>query len=138
MNPGPLRTVAVIGGLAVATVVVWWLVFPADWSVVPTDDPQTYASPVSATHWTAAAVGLALLAAAGGYASGVLAALAGVALPALALFCYRSATAEVIGANLWVVGALLLLPVLAIGTIAAAALGRLLRRRMQPRTAGAG
>jgi hypothetical protein len=120
----------VIGLLVVATVVLWWLVFPADWSVVPTADQQTYVSPVSAARWTAAAVGLALLAVAGGYAGGVLVALVGVALPALALYCYRSATAEVIGANLWVVGALFLAPVLVAGTAGAAALGRLARRRM--------
>jgi hypothetical protein len=60
---------------------------------------------------------------------GVLVALVGVALPALALFCFRSATAEVIGANLWVIGALFFAPVLATGTAAAAALGRLARGR---------
>jgi hypothetical protein len=137
MRPGPLRTVAVTGLLVVATAVLWWLVFPADWSVVPTADEQTYASPVSAAHWTAAAVGLTLLAAAGGYAGGVLVAVVGVALPALALFCYRSATAEVIGANLWVVGALFLAPALVAGAAAAAVLGRLARRRMDRRAAEA-
>jgi hypothetical protein len=34
--------------------------------------------------------------------------LVGVALPAVVLYCYRSATAEVIGANLWIVGPLFL------------------------------
>jgi hypothetical protein len=124
-----LRTTAVVAMLAAATVVLWWVVFPTDWSVVPTTDPQTFASPVSARDWAAAAVGLVLLAVAGGYARGIGVALAGVALPALVLYCYRSATAEVIGANLWVVGALFAAPVLVAGTACAAAIGRLARRR---------
>jgi hypothetical protein len=131
-----LRTAALVAGLAVATVVVWWVVFPADWSAVPTADAATYASPVSARHWVAAAVGLALLAVAGGYTRGVSAALLGVALPALVLFCVRSATAEVIGANMWVVGALFLAPVLGAGTAAAAALGTLVRRRTERQRTG--
>jgi hypothetical protein len=119
-----IRTLGTAAVLAVATAALWWLVFPGDWSVVPTADPQTYTSPVTPTHWTVAAVGLAVLAAAGGYTQGVAAALLGVALPAAALYCYRSATAEVIGANLWPVGALLLIPVLAAGVSVAAGLGR--------------
>jgi hypothetical protein len=135
---GPLaRSAALTCLLAAATVVLWWLVFPADWSAVPTaDDPLTYASPVSAGHWTAAALGLAVLAVLGGYARGVLVALVGVALPALALFCLRSATAGVIGANLWVVGALFFAPVLAVGTAGAAAVGRTVRaQQTRPRAA---
>jgi hypothetical protein len=115
--------------LAVLTVLLSWLVLPADWSVVPTADPQTYASPVTPAHWTTAAAGLAVLAAAGGYARGAGAALLGVALPAVVLWCHRSATAEVIGANLWPVGAVLLAPAVAAGVAAAAVLGRSLRRR---------
>lgn len=124
-----IRTLGTAAVLAVATALLWWLVFPADWSVVPTADPQTYTSPVTPTHWAAAAAGLAVLAAAGGYAQGVAATLLGVALPAAVLYCYRSATAEVIGANLWPVGALLLIPVLAGGVAAAAGIGRHARRR---------
>ncbi|WP_142059374.1 hypothetical protein [Pseudonocardia kunmingensis] len=125
---GTLRTAV---PLAALTVLLWWLVLPADWSVVPTADPQTHASPVTVGHWTAAATGLAALAAAGGWARGPGAALLGVALPAVALWCYRSATAEVIGANLWPVGALFLAPVVAAGVAAVAALGRTLRRRRE-------
>jgi hypothetical protein len=130
-----LRTAAVVGMLAVATVVLWFVVFPGDWSVVPTADPHTFASPVSARDWSAVAVGLALLAAAGGYARGITVALTGVAVPALALYCWFSATAEVIGANLWVVGALLFSVVLGAGTAGAAALGRFGRLRSERRAA---
>ena len=122
------RVLATAALLAVATVGLWSLVFPADWSVVPTADPQTFASPVSAAHWTAAGAGLAGLAFVGGLVGGRVAALLGVALPAVALYCYRSATAEVIGANLWIVGALLLTPVLVAGVAIVATLGRAARR----------
>ena len=122
------RTPVVVGLLAAATLVLWSLVFPADWSVVPTADPQTYATPVSTRHWTAAAVGIAVLAAAGGYARGLRAALLGVAVPAVVMYSYRSASAEVIGANLWIIGALLAAPALAGGVAIAAGLGRYARR----------
>ncbi|OZM83836.1 hypothetical protein CFP66_05110 [Pseudonocardia sp. MH-G8] len=125
---GVLRTAV---PLAALTVLLSWLVLPADWSAVPTADPQTYASPVTAGHWTAAAVAVAVLAVAGGYASGAGAALLGVALPAVALYCYRSATAEVIGANLWPVGALFLTPPVVAGVAGAAVLGRAVRRRRE-------
>jgi len=127
-----IRTLATAALLAAGTALLWWLVFPSDWSVVPTADPQTYASPVTPQQWAAAAAGLAVLAGVGGYARGVAAALLGVALPALVLFCYRSATAEVIGANLWPVGALLLAPALAAGVAVAAACGRWARRSRAP------
>jgi hypothetical protein len=123
------RTVGTAALLAVGTVLLWWVVFPSDWSVVPTADPQSFTTPISAGHWAVAAVGLAMLAAVGGYVRGPAAALLGVALPAIALYGFHSATAEVIGANLWIVGALLLAPVLAGGVAIAAALGRLTRRR---------
>ncbi len=122
------RPAAVVLLLAAATVLVWWLAMPSDWSVVPTAEPNTYSTPISARQWAAAATGLAALAAAGGYARGVGVALLGVALPAFALFCYRSATADVIGANLWVIGALPAAAVLAAGVGAVAALARLARR----------
>jgi hypothetical protein len=115
--------------LAAGTVLFWWLVFPADWSAVPTADVSTYRSPVTAAHWGGAAVGLAALAVVGGFVGGVRVAMLGVALPAFALYCVSAATAEVIGANLWIVGAMFLTPVLAAGVACAAALGRLLRRR---------
>jgi hypothetical protein len=123
------RAPATVALLATATVVLWLVSFPADWSVVPTADPQTYASPLTAGHWIPATAGLAALAFLGGFARGPAAALLGVAVPAIALFCYRSATAEVIGANLWVVGALLYAPALACGVAVVALLGRAARRR---------
>jgi hypothetical protein len=125
---GTLRTAV---PLAALTVLLGWLVLPADWSVVPTADPQTYGSPVTTGRWTAAAAGLLVLAAVGGYARGPGAALVGIALPAVVLWCYRSATAEVIGASLWPVGALFLAPAVAAGVAAVAALGRSLRRRRE-------
>ena len=115
--------------LAAGTVLIWWLVFPADWSAVPTTDATTFRSPVTAGHWCGAGIGLAALAAVGGFVAGVWVAMLGVALPAFALYCVSAANAEVIGANLWVVGAMFLAPVLAGGVACAAALGRLLRRR---------
>jgi hypothetical protein len=121
--------------LAAGTVLVWWLVFPADWSAVPTAHASTFRSPVTATHWWGAGIGLTALAVVGGFVGGVRLAMLGVALPAFALYCVSTASAEVIGANLWIVGAILLAPVLAAGVACAAALGRLLRRR---RSAGGG
>ena len=126
------RAAATVALLAGATVLLWLLVFPADWSVVPTPDPLVLASPVTPVHWSVATAGLFGLAFAGGYARGPGAALLGVAVPAVALYCHRSATAEVVGANLWVVGALLLVPAMAAGVAGAAVLGRLARRRDPP------
>lgn len=118
------RAPAVVVALAAATVALWLVAFPTDWSVVPTADPQTYASPLTARHWTVAVAGLAGLAFAGGYVRGPATALLGVAAPAIALYSWFSATAEVIGANLWMVGALFLTPALAAGVVVLAALGR--------------
>jgi hypothetical protein len=127
------RATVTVPVLAAATVVLWLVVFPLDWSAVPTAEPQTYAPPLTTWHWAAAAAGLAALAFAGGFVRGPAVALLGVAVPAVALFCYRSATAEVIGANLWVVGALFLAPALAVGVTAAALLGRAVRKLRAPR-----
>jgi len=126
------RTAAVVALLAVATVVVWLVAFPADWSVVPTADPQTYTSPLTARHWVVAVAGLAGLAFAGGFARGPAAALLGVAVPAIALYSWFSATAEVIGANLWVIGAALFAVALAAGVAVLAALGDRARRLRTP------
>ena len=124
-----IRTAGVTALLAVATFVLWWAVFPADWSVVTTRDPNTLSSPVRTGHWAAAGAGLAVLAGAAGYVRGVLVALVSVAVPAFLLFCVYSASAEVVGANLWPVGALFLAPPLVGGVVGAAALGALVRRR---------
>jgi hypothetical protein len=126
------RASAVVLVLAAATVALWLVAFPADWSVVPTADPQTYASPLTTRHWTVAVTGLAVLALAGGFVRGPAAALLGVAVPAIALYCWFSSTAEVIGANLWVVGALLFAPAAVAGVAVLAALGRAGRRRRTP------
>jgi hypothetical protein len=122
------RAAAVVALLAAATVVLWLVAFPTDWSSVPTADPRTYASPLTARHWTVALVGLAALAFAGGFARGPLAALLGVAVPAIALYSWFSATADVIGANLWIVGAMLFAPALVAGVAVLAALGNAARR----------
>jgi hypothetical protein len=126
------RAPAVVALLAAATVVLWLVAFPADWSVVPTADPRTYTSPLAPGHWAVAVIGLALLALAGGFVRGPAAALLGVAVPAIALYCWFSATAEVIGANLWMVGALFLAPALATGVAVLAVLGRAARRHRSP------
>jgi hypothetical protein len=126
------RATATVTLLAVATVVLWLVAFPLDWSAVPTGDPHTYASPLTPWHWAAAAVGLTALAFAGGFVRGPVVALLGVAVPAVALYCYRSATAEVIGANLWAVGALFLAPALAVGVTVTALLGRAARTLRAP------
>jgi hypothetical protein len=126
------RAPAVVTLLAAATVVLWLVAFPADWSVVPTADPQTYTSPLTPGHWAVAVIGLALLALAGGFVRGPAAALLGVAVPAIALYCWFSATAEVIGANLWMVGALFLAPALAAGVAVLAVIGRAARRHRTP------
>ncbi|GAA5124363.1 hypothetical protein [Pseudonocardia adelaidensis] len=126
------RAAAVVVLLAAATVALWLVAFPADWSVVPTADPQTYASPLTPRHWAVAVAGLAGLAFAGGFARGPAVALLGVALPAIALYGWFSATAEVIGANLWIVGTLLLAPALAAGVAVLAALGNAVRRHRVP------
>lgn len=124
-----IRAAGATALFALATVVLWWVVFPADWSVVPTRDPNTLASPVRVTHWAAAGAGLAVLSGTAGYLRGVLVALVGVAVPALVLFCVNSAAAEVVGANLWPVGALFLAPPLVAGVAATAAATALVRRR---------
>jgi hypothetical protein len=126
------RAPVVVVVLAAATVVLWLVAFPSDWSVVPTTDPQTYTSPLTGRHWIVAVAGLALLALAGGFARGPTTALLGVAVPAIALYCWFSATAEVIGANLWVVGALLFAAAVAAGVAVLAALGRATRRHRTP------
>ena len=119
-----IRTAGVTALFALATAVLWWTVFPADWSVVPTRDPNTLASPVRVSHWVTAGAGLAVLSGAAGYLRGVRVALVGVAAPALVLFCVYSAAAEVVGANLWPVGALFLAVPLAAGVAVVAALAR--------------
>jgi hypothetical protein len=126
------RSPTVVAVLAIATVVLWLVAFPADWSVVPTADPLTYASPLTARHWTVAVAGLAVLAFAGGYARGTAPAMLGVAVPAVALYCWSSGTAEVVGANLWVVGALIFAPAVAAGVAVLAGLGRAVRRHRTP------
>ena len=95
-----MRTAGVATLLAVATFVLRWAVFPADWSVVPTRDPIALAAPVRTGNWAAAGAGLALLAGAAGYVRGVLVAPAGVAVPAFVLFCALQRDAEVVGATL--------------------------------------
>jgi hypothetical protein len=127
-----IRSAAAVAGLAATTAVLWWLVFPADWSVVPTAGPDTFVSPVVGRRWAVAAAGLAVLAALAGYARGVAVALVGVALPAFVLYCWRSSTAEVIGANLWIVGAVPVALALAAGVAAVAALARRGRRAGRP------
>lgn len=127
-----MRAPTTVAVLAAATVALWLVAFPADWNVVPTADPQTYTSPLTAQHWTVAVVGLALLAFAGGLVRGPAVALLGVAVPAIALYCWFSATAEVIGANLWVVGALLFAPAVLAGVAVLGALGRTARRHRTP------
>ena len=118
--------------LVTATVALWLVAFPTDWSVVPTADPLTYASPLTPAHWAVALTGIAALAFAGGFVRGPAAAVVGVAVPAIALYCWFSATAEVIGANLWPVGAALFAPPVVAGVAVLAALGRTARRHRTP------
>ncbi|MEJ3653699.1 hypothetical protein WEH80_12015 [Actinomycetes bacterium KLBMP 9759] len=119
-----MRPLAVVCALAVATLALALLVLPWDWSVVPTADPETFTSPVRPWQWTVAGIGLLLLSAVSGAARHPLLPLVGVAVPALAYWCWRSASAEVIGANLWPVGAVLLAPLLAVGALAGGWAGR--------------
>ncbi|WP_232665747.1 hypothetical protein [Pseudonocardia sp. TRM90224] len=119
----------VVCALAVATLALGLLVLPWDWSVVPTAEPDVFASPVQPWQWTVAGIGLLLLSAASGAAGHPLLPLAGVAVPALAYWCWRSAAAEVIGANLWPVGAIMLAPLLAVVVLVGGGAGRMLTRR---------
>jgi hypothetical protein len=117
---------AVLAGL---TVLAWVLIFPADWSSQPTADPDTLASPVTGGHWALFTVVLAVLALSAGAAGHPWVPAVAAGAPALILYCYQAATAEVIGANLWVVGAVFLAVALAGGLIAAGWAGYAIRRR---------
>jgi len=50
------RAVAVGAMLAVVTLLICVVVFPADWSVQPGSDPDSFVSPVTSADWAIAAV----------------------------------------------------------------------------------
>jgi hypothetical protein len=114
--------------VALLAIGVWWLVLGWNWDVVPAGTPNDLTSPHSTLDWVL--VGVAVLLAGGwlGFRGRPIAAVLMVVVPLVALSAWRMAVAEVVGANLWAVGALVLL--LAYGAVAAggALLGLLVRR----------
>ena len=115
--------------VALLAIGVWWLVLGWNWDVVPTDTPDTFASPHSTLDWIL--VGAAVFVGAGwlGFRGRPIAGVLMIVVPLVALSTWRMAVAEVIGANLWPIGALVLL--LAYGATAAvgAFLGLLIWRK---------
>jgi hypothetical protein len=114
--------------VALLAIGVWWLVLGWNWDVVPAGTPNDFTSPHSTLDWVL--VGVAVLVAGGwlGFRGRPIAAVLMVVVPLVVLSAWRMAVAEVVGANLWAVGALVLL--LAYGAVAAggALLGLLVRR----------
>ncbi|CAN5365239.1 hypothetical protein BH20ACT5_BH20ACT5_24940 [soil metagenome] len=116
--------------VAVLTVAGWLLIFPSDWSSVATADPDTLASPVTGAHWALLAVLLGVLGLTAGLAGHPWVPVLAAGIPALVLYCIQAGSAEVVGANLWVIGAGVLAVALAGGLIVAGWAGYVLRRRL--------
>ncbi|MBM7784073.1 hypothetical protein [Tenggerimyces flavus] len=114
--------------VALLAIGVWWLVLGWNWDVVPAGTPNDFTDPHSTLDWVL--VGIAVLVGAAwlGLRGRPFAAVLMVVVPIVALSAWRMADAETIGANLWPIGALVLL--LAYGATAAAGsvLGLVVRR----------
>lgn len=123
------RRAAVAGAvLALVTLAVCVLVFPSDWSVVPGADADSFVSPVTSGQWTIATVLVLTLAVASGVLGHRWMPLLGCGVPAVGYYGVQAGRAEVIGANLWVVGAFALLITMIPSLIGAGWLGWSLRR----------
>jgi hypothetical protein len=126
---GPIE-LALVALLAIG---VWWLVLGWNWDVVPTDSPDSFTSPHSTLDWVL--VGVAVFVGAGwlGLRGRPIAGVVMVVVPIVALSAWRMAVAEVIGANLWPIGILVLLLAYAATAAVGAFLGLLIwRRRSTP------
>lgn len=114
--------------VALLAIGVWWLVLGWNWDVVPAGTPNDFTSPHSTIEWIL--LGVAVLVAGGwlGFRGRPFAAVLMTVVPLTILSAWRMADAEVIGANLWPIGALVFL--LGYGATAAvgAFLGLLVRR----------
>lgn len=124
----PWRPLLVGVAAAAATVVLWLLVLPRDWSVVPTGAPDSFASPVTGAQTAAVSALLGLLALLVGALGHPWVPAVAIGVPVLVLYTLQAATARTIGANLWVVGLAFLAAVSVPGLIGLGWLGRLLRR----------
>jgi len=116
----------VVCALAAATLAAGLLVLPSDWTDVPTSDPAVYLDAVQPWQWAVAGVVMVLLSAGSGAAGHAAAPVAGVAVPALAFWCYRAATVGWSGVNLWPIGAFFLALAVVPGVVISAQFGRLL------------
>jgi hypothetical protein len=105
--------------VALLVIGVWWLVLGWNWDVT---------SPHSTLDWVLVGIAVLLAGAWLGFRGRPIAAVLMVVVPLVVLSAWRMAVAEVIGANLWVIGAVVLL--LAYGAAAAVGgvLGLLVRR----------
>lgn len=113
----PARLLVLGAVLCALTVALWWAVLPADWSVVPTGEPDRYDFPLDAGQgWTVVA-GLAVLGVVAGLLRHPFLPLPAVALPAVLLWCAQASAARVVGANLWAVGVMGLVPVAVVGAL---------------------
>lgn len=117
------RTPVIGLALAVATTATWLALLPWRWKLAATDEPDTYTSAVPTWRFVVVAIVLVMLAVMSGSMGHPWLPVLTVAGPAFVLWCYQSATAETIGANLWVVGAIILAPVAFGGAALAGYLG---------------
>lgn len=114
--------------VALLAIGVWWLVLGWNWDVVPGDTPNDFVDPHSAVDWLL--VGAAVLIGAGWLATRArpIAGVVMIVVPLAVLSAWRMAVAEVIGANLWPIGALIVLVGLGAAGAIGAVLGLLIRR----------
>ncbi|HEY0638287.1 MAG TPA: hypothetical protein VGD67_11625 [Pseudonocardiaceae bacterium] len=119
----------VVGLMLVSlTVAVWFTVLPSEWLLRPADEANTYSTAVPMSGIVIVAALLVALSVLSGVLGHPWLPLVTVALPAFALWCWQAMRAEAIGANLWVIGALMLFPVAFGGAALAGWIGSLLRR----------
>jgi hypothetical protein len=126
--PTGMRTLTAAALLAALTVATWLVVLPWTWTLVPGEEPATYTTAVPTWRFVVVAVVLVALAVASGAMGHPVLPVPAVAGPAVVLWCYQAANAETVGANLWVVGAIVLVPVAVVGALLAGFVGSRLRR----------
>lgn len=122
-TPWGMRTLTAAVLLAVLTVATWLVVLPWTWTLVPGEEPNTYTTAAPAWRFVVVAAVLLALAVASGAMGHPLLPVLAVAGPAVVLWCYQASNAETIGANLWVVGAIVLVPCAVAGALLAGFVG---------------
>jgi len=114
--------------LAVLTVVTWLVALPWRWTLQPTGEQDTFESAVPTSRFVIVAVVLVVLAVASGALGHPVVPIVAVAGPAFLLWCYQAANSETVGANLWIVGAIFLVPVAFGGAAVAGFIGSRARK----------